>query len=125
MERRRRRHASRHRVRTAGRRRADPRAANGITIVSSLARGIDGIAHRAALEADGRTVAGLANGLDTVYPSEHAGLSEEIAERGALINDYPLGTKPLSEYFPHRNRIMSGMARRPSRGPRTYSKRSA
>lgn len=85
-------------------------AANGITIVSGLARGIDGIAHRAALEADGRTVAVVANGLDTVYPSEHAGLSEEIAERGALITDYPLGTKPRSEYFPRRNRIMSGVA---------------
>ena len=85
-------------------------AANGITIVSGLARGIDGIAHRAALEAAGRTVAVLANELDTVYPSENAGLSEEIIERGALIADYPLGTKPRSEYFPRRNRIMSAMA---------------
>lgn len=85
-------------------------AANRITVVSGLARGIDAIAHRAALEAGGRTVAVLANGLDSVYPPEHAALAAEIAERGALITDYPLGTKPRAEFFPRRNRIMSGLA---------------
>ncbi len=85
-------------------------AANRITVVSGLARGIDSIAHRAALEANGRTVAVLASGLDTVYPAEHARLADEIAERGALITDYPLGTKPRAEFFPRRNRIMSGVA---------------
>ncbi len=85
-------------------------AANRITIVSGLARGIDSIAHRAALEANGRTVAVLASGLDTIYPAEHARLADEIAERGALITDYPLGTKPRAEFFPRRNRIMSGVA---------------
>lgn len=85
-------------------------AANRITIVSGLARGIDAIAHRAAIEANGRTVAVLANGLDAVYPPEHAGLAEEIIDRGALITDYPLGTKPRSEFFPRRNRIISGVA---------------
>ena len=85
-------------------------AANRITIVSGLARGIDSIAHRAAIEANGRTVAVLANGLDSVYPPEHAGLAEEIVEQGALITDYPLGTKPRSEFFPRRNRIISGLS---------------
>ena len=85
-------------------------AANRITIVSGLARGIDAIAHRSALEANGRTVAVLASGLDTIYPPEHAGLAEEIVEHGALITDYPLGTKPRAEFFPRRNRIMSGLA---------------
>ena len=84
-------------------------AANRVTVVSGLARGIDGIAHRAALDAHGRTVAVLASGLDTIYPPEHARLAEEIVEHGALITDYPLGTKPRSEYFPRRNRIMSGL----------------
>ena len=85
-------------------------AANRITVVSGLARGVDSIAHRAALEANGRTVAVLASGLDTIYPAEHARLAEEIAERGALITDYPLGTKPRAEFFPRRNRIMSGLS---------------
>ena len=84
-------------------------AANRITVVSELARGIDAVAHRTALEAGGRTVAVLASGLDTVYPPEHRRLAEEIAACGALISDYPLGTKPRAEFFPRRNRIMSGI----------------
>lgn len=83
---------------------------NSVTVVSGLARGIDTIAHNAALEAGGRTVAVLANGLDTVYPPENARLSDQIAEHGALMTDYPLGTKPRADFFPRRNRIMSGVA---------------
>ena len=82
-------------------------AANSVTIISGLARGIDTIAHHAAIETGGRTVAVIANGLDTVYPPENARLSEQIAEHGAVITDYPLGTKPRAEFFPRRNRIMS------------------
>lgn len=85
-------------------------AANSICVVSGLARGIDAIAHRAALDAGGRTVAVLACGLDIVYPPEHAKLALEIAERGALVSDYSPGTQPRGDYFPRRNRIMSGIS---------------
>jgi DNA processing protein len=85
-------------------------AANSICVVSGLARGVDAIAHRAALDAGGRTVAVLACGLDIVYPPEHAKLALEIAERGALVSDYPPGTQPRGDYFPRRNRIMSGLS---------------
>lgn len=82
----------------------------GVTVVSGLARGIDAMAHRAALSADGITVAVLACGLDMVYPPEHLSLARQIMEKGALVSDYPLGTHPRSEYFYRRNRIMSGLS---------------
>lgn len=85
-------------------------AASGVTVVSGLARGIDTIAHRTALDSGGRTVGVLANGLDTIYPPENRRLAEEIAERGAVISDYPLGTKPRADFFPRRNRILSGLS---------------
>ncbi|HZP56836.1 MAG TPA: DNA-processing protein DprA [Dehalococcoidia bacterium] len=85
-------------------------AANRVTVVSGLARGVDAVAHRATLDAGGRTVAVLACGLDLVYPPEHKRLAEQIIECGALISDYALGTQPRSEFFPRRNRILSGIS---------------
>jgi DNA processing protein len=85
-------------------------AANGVTVVSGLARGIDAVAHRAAIAAGGRTIAVLACGLDIVYPAEHARLAKEISEHGALVSDYPLGVQPRSEFFPRRNRILSAVS---------------
>jgi DNA processing protein len=83
---------------------------NKITVVSGLARGIDTVAHRAALEAGGRTAAVFACGLDTIYPAENANLARNIAKQGTLISEYPLGAKPRPDNFPRRNRIMSGMS---------------
>jgi len=85
-------------------------ARNKITIVSGLAKGIDSVAHNTALEAGGRSLAIFACGLDSVYPSENANLARKIMQQGALISEYPLGTKPKAEHFPRRNRIMSGLS---------------
>ena len=81
-----------------------------MTIVSGLARGIDGIAHQAALRAGGRTIAVLGSGVDVIYPPEHRHLADQIAERGALLSDYPPGRKPDAQNFPARNRLISGLA---------------
>ena len=85
-------------------------AALGVTVISGLARGVDSAAHRGALSA-GRTVAVLGSGVDRVYPAEHAALAETIAHTGAVISEYPPGTRPLPFHFPMRNRLISGLAR--------------
>ncbi|MGA8260732.1 MAG: DNA-processing protein DprA [Arenicellales bacterium] len=81
----------------------------GFTIVSGLALGIDGCAHRGALET-GSTVGVCAHGLDTVYPHAHRQLAAAIRERGALVSEFPTGVRPRRHNFPQRNRIISGMS---------------
>jgi len=86
-------------------------AAQGVQIVSGLARGIDAAAHRGALAAGGHTLAILGCGIDRVYPQENARLFAQIAEQGTLISEYPPGSEPLPGHFPGRNRIISGLCR--------------
>lgn len=83
----------------------------GWTIVSGLARGIDGAAHRGALQAKGRTIAVMAGGLATIYPPEHAELAEEVARSGALVSEVSMRMEPLAGMFPARNRIIAGLCR--------------
>jgi DNA processing protein len=81
----------------------------GFAVVSGLARGIDGAAHRGALSA-GSTIGVIASGIDIAYPPEHADLQQEVAAKGLLLAEQPPGTEPLARHFPTRNRIIAGLA---------------
>jgi DNA processing protein len=85
-------------------------AANGMTVISGLARGVDAVAHQTTLKAGGRTIAVLGSGVDKIYPPEHRALAEQMMERGAIISDYAPGTPPEASNFPPRNRIISGLS---------------
>lgn len=85
-------------------------ADNGIVVISGMARGIDALAHQAALERGALTIAVLGNGPDQAYPPEHERLLDQIAEQGLVISEYPPGTPPRPQHFPARNRILSGLA---------------
>lgn len=83
----------------------------GAAVISRLARGVDGIAHRVAIEHGAPTVAVLAGGVDQVYPRENLGLAARIVEHGCLVSEYPIAVPSRPDYFPRRNRILSGLAR--------------
>lgn len=84
--------------------------AEGYTLVSGLAKGIDSCVHRATIAANGATIAVIGNGLDIVYPKENELLQQEISDKQLIISEYPRGSKPRKEHFPQRNRIIAGLS---------------
>lgn len=103
------RHASDYGLRVA-RQLAGDLAARGVTVVSGLAAGIDTVAHEAALDAGGRTIAVLGNGVDVVFPAENASLMHRILQHGCVLSPFPMGTQGFRGNFPVRNRIISGLS---------------
>ena len=85
-------------------------AESGVTVISGFARGIDTCAHQGALQANGRTIAVLGNGLSQIYPAENRELADEIMKSGALISEFPMTVPPFPKNFPRRNRVVSGMS---------------
>lgn len=96
--------------RTVTERMAEELSRAGVAVISGLARGIDTAAHNGALKGEAKTVGVLGCGVDVVYPAENRRLFAEMAERGAVVSEFPLGTAPLAENFPRRNRIISGIS---------------
>jgi DNA processing protein len=84
-------------------------AARGVTVVSGLARGVDTAAHRGALDVRGRTLAVLGSGIDRVYPPENRGLARQVTGAGGAVSQFPMGTPPLPQHFPVRNRVIAGL----------------